>query len=50
MITKVHDHQSYDVQVDGKVYHRNTHHLTRRYPTVDENPIENNEEEEPCQG
>ena len=45
MVIKVHDHQSYDVQVDGKVYHCNTHHLTRRYPRVDENPIENNEEE-----
>ena len=44
-IVSVHNHQSYDVQVDGKVYHRNTHHLTRRYPRVDENPIENNEED-----
>ena len=45
IIVLVCDHQSYDVQVDGKVYHHNTHHLTRRYPRVDENPIENNEEE-----
>ena len=45
IIVSVHDHKSYDVQVDGKIYHCNTHHLTRRYPRVDENPIENNEEE-----
>ena len=30
VITKVHDHQLYTVQVDGKMYHCNTHHLTRR--------------------
>ena len=32
IIEKVHDHQSYTVQVEGKRYHRNTHYLTRRYP------------------
>ena len=32
IIEKVHDHQSYKVQVEGKMYRRNTHHLTRRYP------------------
>ena len=32
IIEKVHDHQSYMVQVEGKMYHHNTHHLTRRYP------------------
>ena len=32
IIEKVHDHQSYTVQVDGKKYRRNTHYLTRRYP------------------
>ena len=47
MVTKVHDHQSYDVQVDGKVYHDNTHHLTRRYPQVDENPVESDGEDAP---
>ena len=46
-IVSVHDHKSYDVQVHGdrKVYRRNMHHLKRRYPRVDENPIENSEEE-----
>ena len=32
IVEKVHDHQSYMVQVEGKMYHCNTHHLTRRYP------------------
>ena len=32
VVEKVHDHQSYTVQVEGKMYRRNTHHLTRRYP------------------
>ena len=32
IIEKVHDHQSYMVQVEGKMYRRNTHYLTRRYP------------------
>ena len=32
IIEKVHDHQSYTVQVEGKTYRRNTHYLTRRYP------------------
>ena len=45
VIVSVCDHESYNVQVDEKVYHRNTHHLTKRYPRVDENPIENSEEE-----
>ena len=45
IIVSVRDHQSYDVQVDGNVYHCNTHHLTRKYLKVDENPIENNGEE-----
>ena len=31
-VVKVHPHDSFDVQVDDKVYRRNTHHLTRRYP------------------
>ena len=44
-IFSVHGHKSCDVQVDGKVYHCNTHHFTRRYPRVDKNPIENSEEE-----
>ena len=47
VITKVHDHQSYNVQVDGKVYCHNTHHLTRRYPHGDPNYIENNRQEDP---
>ena len=47
VIIKVCDHQSYDVKVDGKVYCHNTHHLTRRYPQVDENPIESDREEDP---
>ena len=45
IVASVCNHQAYDVQVDGKVYHHNTHHLTRRYPRVGENPIENSEEE-----
>ena len=32
LIEKVYDNQSYTVQVEGKMYRRNTHHLTRRYP------------------
>ena len=47
VIVKVHDHQSYTVQVDGKMYQRNTHHLTRRYPWVDENLVENDREDDP---
>ena len=47
VIIKVCDHQSNDVQVDGKVYCHNTHHLTRGYPWVDENPIESDREEDP---
>ena len=49
VIVSVHDHKSYDVQVhgDGKVYQRNTHHLTRRYPQVDENPVESDREDDP---
>ena len=31
---KVCPNQSFDVQVDNKVYHCNTHHLSRRYPRV----------------
>ena len=46
-IVKVHDHQSYIVQVDDRVYQRNTHHLTRRYPWVDENPVESDREDDP---
>ena len=48
-VVSVHDHESYDVQVelDGKVYHHNTHHLMRRYPKVDENPVENDREDDP---
>ena len=30
----LHPNQSFDVQVDNKVYHHNTHHLSRRYPRV----------------
>ena len=44
VIVKVHDHQSYTVQVDGRVYQRNTHHLMRRYPWVDENPVESEDD------
>ena len=47
IIVSVRDHESYDVQVDGKVYRRNTHHLTRRYPRVDENPVESDREDDP---
>ena len=47
VIIKVHDHQSYGVQVDGKVYCCNTHHLTRRYPRVDKNPVESDREDDP---
>ena len=34
IIVKVCANQSFDVQVDDRTYHRNTHHLTRRYPRV----------------
>ena len=34
VIVKVHPNQSFDVQIDDKVYCRNTHNLTRRYPRV----------------
>ena len=34
IIVKVCDNQSFDVQVADKMYHCNTHHLTRRYPRV----------------
>ena len=47
VMVSVCDHQSYGVQVDGKVYHFNTHHLTRRYPRVDENPVESKREDDP---
>ena len=47
MITKVHDHQSYTVQVDGRMYQQNTHHLIRRYPQVDKNPVESDREGDP---
>ena len=47
VIAKVHNHQSYTVQVDGRVYQRNTHHLMRRYPQVDENPVESDREDDP---
>ena len=53
VIIKVHDYQSYTVQVDGWIYHCNTHHLTRRYPRVDvyprvdENPVESDREDYP---
>ena len=45
----VHDHKLYDVQVelDGKVYCHNTHHLMRRYPKVDGNPVESDREDNP---
>ena len=46
VIVKVHDHQSYMVQVDGRMYQWNTHHLTRRYPKVDENPVESDREDD----
>ena len=46
IIVSVCDHESYDVQVDGKMYHCNTHHLTRRYPKVDENPVESDREDD----
>ena len=50
VIISVHDYESYDVQVDGKVYH-NTHHLMRRYPkvdgNVDGNPVESDREDNP---
>ena len=43
IIVKVHDNQSFDVQVDDKTYCHNTHHLTRRYPRVpiseDDGPV-----------
>ena len=47
VIAKVHDHQSYTVQVDGRMYQWNTHHLMRRYPRVDENPVESDREDDP---
>ena len=31
-VVKIRPHNSFDVQVDDKVYRCNTHHLTRRYP------------------
>ena len=48
-VVSVHDHKSYYVQVHGdrKVYRRNMHHLTRRYPQVDENPVESDREDNP---
>ena len=47
VVVGVHNHQSYDVQVNGKVYHCNTHHLTRRYPCGDPNSIEIDSDENP---
>ena len=47
IIVSVYDHQSYGVQVDGKIYCNNTHHLTRRYPRVDENPVDSDREDNP---
>ena len=47
VIIKVHDHQSYTVQVNGRMYHHNTHNLARRYPRVDENPVESDREDDP---
>ena len=47
IIVSVHDHESYNVQVDGKVYRRNTHHLTRKYPKMDTNPAESDRENDP---
>ena len=50
VIIKVYDHQSYTVQVDGRIYRHNTHHLTRRYsrvdvhPRVDGNPVESEDD------
>ena len=46
-IVSVRDHESYDVQVDDKVYRRNTHHLARRYPRVDENLVKSDREDDP---
>ena len=40
IIVKVCANQSFDVQVDDKTYHCNTHHLTRRYLRV---PISEND-------
>ena len=31
-IVRIHPHNSFEVQVDDKVYRCNTHHLMRRYP------------------
>ena len=48
VIAKVHDHQSYMVQVDGRMYQQNTHHLMRRYPQVDEGEnVESDREDDP---
>ena len=46
VIAKVRDHQLYTVQVDGKMYRQNTHHLTRRYPQVDKNSVENDRDDD----
>ena len=40
-------HDSFDVEANGKVYRRNTHHLTRRYPRGAENSVCINGEEDP---
>ena len=34
IIVRVYPNQSFDVQVDDKVYRHNTHHLSRRYPMM----------------
>ena len=46
IIEKVHDHQSYTVQVDGKRYHHNTHYLTRRYPRDSANGANTEEDDD----
>ena len=35
------------MQVDGRMYQQNTHHLTRRYPQVDENLVESDRDDDP---
>ena len=35
----IHPNQSFDLKVEDKVYRRNMHHLTRRYPKKISSPV-----------
>ena len=45
IVVKVHLNQSFDMQVDNKVYRCNTQHLTRRYPHRVPNTLEKSEDD-----